>query len=100
LGQHTTTVARLYHLPDGGELIDSPGIREFALWHLQPDEVLWGFKEFRQWAGRCKFRDCKHATDPGCALHHAVEIGEIAAERLENYHKILLSMAQDKPNYM
>jgi ribosome biogenesis GTPase len=62
--------------------------------------VLWGFKEFRQWAGRCKFRDCKHATDPGCALHHAVEIGEIAAERLENYHKILLSMAQDKPNYM
>jgi ribosome biogenesis GTPase len=99
LGQHTTTVARLYHLPDGGNLIDSPGIREFALWHLEPDEVLWGFKEFRPWLGRCKFRDCKHADDPGCALHHAVDIGEISAERFDNYHKILLSMAQDKPNF-
>jgi len=99
LGQHTTTVARLYHLPDGGNLIDSPGIREFALWHLEPDEVLWGFKEFRPWLGRCKFRDCQHADDPGCALHHAVEIGEISTERFENYHKILLSMVQDKPNF-
>lgn len=99
LGQHTTTVARLYHLPDGGELIDSPGIREFALWHLPPDEVLWGFKEFRPWLGRCKFRDCKHLNDPGCALHHAIEIEEISAERFDNYHKILLSMAQDKPNF-
>ncbi len=99
LGQHTTTVARLYHLPDGGNLIDSPGIREFALWHLEPDEVLWGFKEFRPWLGRCKFRDCQHAEDPGCALHHAVEIGEISTERFDNYHKILLSMAQDKPNF-
>ncbi len=49
--------------------------------------------------GRCKFRDCQHADDPGCALHHAVEIGEISTERFENYHKILLSMAQDKPNF-
>ncbi len=92
-------MARLYHLPDGGNLIDSPGIREFALWHLEPDEVLWGFKEFRPWLGRCKFRDCQHADDPGCALHHAVEIGEISTERFDNYHKILLSMAQDKPNF-
>ena len=99
LGQHTTTVARLYHLPDGGHLIDSPGIREFALWHLPPDEVLWGFKEFRPWLGRCKFRDCKHLHDPGCALHHAIEIAEISAERFDNYHKILLSMVQDKPNF-
>lgn len=99
LGQHTTTVARLYHLPEGGNLIDSPGIREFALWHLEPDEVLWGFKEFRPWLGRCKFRDCKHGNDPGCALHHAVDIGEVSAERFDNYHKILLSMAQDKPNF-
>lgn len=99
LGQHTTTVARLYHLPDGGHLIDSPGIREFALWHLEAAEVLWGFKEFRPWLGRCKFRDCSHTDDPGCALHHAVEIGEISAVRFDNYHKILLSMAQDKPNF-
>lgn len=99
LGQHTTTVARLYHLPDGGNLIDSPGIREFALWHLEPDEVIWGFKEFRPWLGRCKFRDCKHGNDPGCALHHAIEIDEVSQERFDNYHKILLSMEQDKPNF-
>lgn len=100
LGQHTTTVAKLYHLPDGGDLIDSPGIREFALWHLEPDQVAWGFREFRPWLGRCKFRDCKHDKDPGCALHHAISIGEISQERFDNYHRILLSMVQDKPNYM
>ncbi len=100
LGQHTTTVARLYHLPQGGQLIDSPGIREFGLWHLSPDEVSWGYREFRPWLGRCKFRDCKHLQDPGCALHHAVETGEISAERFENYHKILVSMTQDKPSYL
>jgi ribosome biogenesis GTPase len=100
LGQHTTTVARLYHLPQGGDLIDSPGIREFALWHLQPAEVTWGYREFRPWLGRCKFRDCKHINDPGCALHHAVETGDIAAERFDNYLKILQSMEQDKPDYL
>ncbi|GAA0657244.1 MULTISPECIES: small ribosomal subunit biogenesis GTPase RsgA [Rheinheimera] len=99
LGQHTTTTARLYHLPDGGDLIDSPGIREFALWHLEPEQIALGYPEFKDWLGRCKFRDCKHLNDPGCALQHAVSIGEIHPERFANYHKILLSMAQDKPNY-
>ncbi len=100
LGQHTTTVARLYHLTQGGQLIDSPGIREFALWHLSDEEVSWGYREFRPWLGRCKFRDCTHGNDPGCALHHAVDTGDIAVERFDNYHKILLSMAQDKPSYL
>lgn len=99
LGQHTTTTARLYHLPQGGDLIDSPGIREFALWHLEPEQVAAAYPEFKQWLGRCKFRDCKHQTDPGCALQHAVSLGEIHPERFQNYHKILLSMQQDKPNY-
>ncbi|MDX1391389.1 MAG: small ribosomal subunit biogenesis GTPase RsgA [Rheinheimera sp.] len=99
LGQHTTTVSRLYHLPQGGDLIDSPGIREFALWHLTAEEVTRGFIEFTPWLGRCKFRDCKHITDPGCAIVHAVELGEISRERYESYIKILASMAQDKPSY-
>jgi ribosome biogenesis GTPase len=99
LGQHTTTVSRLYHLPEGGKLIDSPGIREFALWHLSPEEVTNGFIEFRTWLGRCKFRDCKHLTDPGCAIQHAVAEGEISPQRYESYQKILHSMAQDKPHY-
>lgn len=67
LGQHTTTTARLYHFPDGGDLIDSPGVREFGLWHLEPEHVTYGFKEFRDYLGGCKFRDCKHGDDPGCA---------------------------------
>lgn len=99
LGQHTTTVSRLYHLPEGGKLIDSPGIREFALWHLSPEEVTNGFIEFRPWLGRCKFRDCKHLTDPGCAIQHAVAEGEISPLRYESYQKILHSMTQDKPHY-
>jgi ribosome biogenesis GTPase / thiamine phosphate phosphatase len=99
LGQHTTTVSRLYHLPDGGDLIDSPGIREFALWHLSAEEVTRGFTEFTPWLGRCKFRDCKHIADPGCAIQHAVQTGEISQARYDSYVKILASMAQDKPNH-
>jgi ribosome biogenesis GTPase len=99
LGQHTTTVSRLYHLSDGGDLIDSPGIREFALWHLTAEEVTRGFTEFSPWLGRCKFRDCKHISDPGCAIQHAVETGDISKERYDSYLKILASMAQDKPNH-
>lgn len=99
LGQHTTTVSRLYHLPDGGDLIDSPGIREFALWHLTADEVTRGFTEFTPWLGRCKFRDCKHISDPGCAIMHAVETGEVSQARYDSYLKILASMTQDKPNH-
>ncbi|MGL4858983.1 MAG: small ribosomal subunit biogenesis GTPase RsgA [Enterobacteriaceae bacterium] len=98
LGQHTTTSARLYHLPQGGEVIDSPGVREFALWHLLPEQVTQGFIEFRQWAGTCRFRDCKHGSDPGCALRAALERGEIAQSRFNSYHQILQSMAQTRPS--
>ncbi|MBA5808055.1 small ribosomal subunit biogenesis GTPase RsgA [Morganella morganii] len=97
LGQHTTTASRLYHFPHGGDVIDSPGVREFGLWHLTPEQVAQGFTEFRDYLGGCKFRDCKHGDDPGCALRDAVENGKISAERFENYHRILESMAQVKP---
>ncbi|MCP9269977.1 small ribosomal subunit biogenesis GTPase RsgA [Xenorhabdus sp. XENO-1] len=97
LGQHTTTTARLYHFPQGGDVIDSPGVREFGLWHLTPEQVTQGFIEFREYIGECKFRDCKHQADPGCALNAALEQGAIAEERFENYHRILESMAQVKP---
>lgn len=98
LGQHTTTVATWYQLPGGGALIDSPGIREFSLWHLEKERVAWGFKDFRPYLGGCKFRDCKHANDPGCALREAVERGEIATWRLSNYHRIIESMNSQKPS--
>ncbi|MGC0120966.1 small ribosomal subunit biogenesis GTPase RsgA [Pseudoalteromonas piscicida] len=96
LGQHTTTVSRLHHLPSGGNLIDSPGIREFGLWHLDVERVTWCFKEFREFIGGCRFRDCKHLNDPGCLLHEAVDEGKISELRFESYHRILESMADGR----
>lgn len=98
LGQHTTTVATWYPLQSGGALIDSPGIREFSLWHLDTQRVAWCYRDFRPYLGGCKFRDCKHLNDPGCALQEAVEEGEIKAWRLENFHRIIASMNTQKPN--
>jgi len=96
LGQHTTTASRLYHFPHGGDVIDSPGVREFGLWHLEPEQITQGFVEFREFLGHCKFRDCKHDTDPGCAIREAVENGAINEARFDSYHRILESMSQVK----
>ncbi|AOF52368.1 ribosome biogenesis GTPase RsgA [Rodentibacter caecimuris] len=96
LGQHTTTSSRLYHLPQGGNLIDSPGIREFGLWHLDADQITKGYREFQYVLGTCKFRDCKHLNDPGCALREAVETGKISQIRYENYHKLIASLSETK----
>ncbi|MCP4954012.1 MULTISPECIES: small ribosomal subunit biogenesis GTPase RsgA [Photobacterium] len=98
LGQHTTTAARLYHFADGGDLIDSPGVREFGLWHLEPEQITEAFVEFRQYLGGCKFRDCKHGNDPGCIIREAVERGDISRERYNSYHKIIESMSENVAN--
>lgn len=97
LGQHTTTNTKLYHLPESGIIIDSPGVREFALWHLTDEEVTKSYREFAPYLGCCKFRDCKHKTDPGCALVEAVKNGEIADFRFQNYQRIIESMQINKP---
>ena len=96
LGQHTTTVARLYHFENGGDLIDSPGIREFGLWHLSPEQVTHGFIEFSDYIGLCKFRDCKHQKDPGCALVAAAEDSKIHVKRLASFQRILASLGENK----
>lgn len=96
LGQHTTTVSRLHHLPSGGNLIDSPGIREFGLWHLDVERVTWCFKEFREFIGGCRFRDCKHLNDPGCIIRQAVDEGDISQLRFDSYHRILETMADGR----
>ena len=72
-GRHTTTTAKLFHFPDGGDLIDSPGIREFGVQNLSRDEVDRGFCEFLPYMDRCRFRDCRHQSEPGCALLAALE---------------------------
>lgn len=84
-GRHTTTTAKLYHIPDGGDLIDSPGIREFGLWHVEPDSLLAGFPELANSAGQCKFRDCQHKSEPGCAVRQAVEDGALSQRRYESF---------------
>ncbi|WP_392552684.1 small ribosomal subunit biogenesis GTPase RsgA [Orbus wheelerorum] len=96
LGQHTTTSTRLYHLPTGGDIIDSPGIRDFGLWHLEPEEVIQGFPEFYDYLSNCQFRDCNHLTDINCGLQKAAESGNIAVWRLDNYHRILQTMREVK----
>lgn len=93
-GRHTTTTARLYPLPAGGNLIDSPGIREFGLWHVPPEQVIAGFPELQALLGYCRFRDCRHRNEPGCALQTAVAAGTVLARRLESYHTILDSLAE------
>lgn len=92
LGRHTTTNARLFHFPSGGSLIDSPGIREFGLWHLEPDNLIEGFRDFDAWRFDCRFRDCKHLNEPGCALQAASERGDVHPQRLKNYFAILQSL--------
>ena len=87
-GRHTTSDTTLYHLPGGGELIDSPGVRDFHLWHLDKTELARGFREFRDHAGQCRFHNCRHLNEPGCALQAAVDAGAISARRLESYRKL------------
>lgn len=96
LGQHTTTATKLYHLRTGGSIIDSPGVREFGLWHLESNDVGLGFIEFQDYFGHCRYRDCKHRNDPGCALLAAVNKGQIAQSRFNNYHRILETMIEMK----
>lgn len=89
LGQHTTTSTRLIAFGEQGALIDSPGIREFGLWHLNREQILAGFPEFQPYYGQCKFRNCTHQHEQHCALINAVKQGEILARRLESMNRLL-----------
>ena len=91
-GRHTTTTAEVFHLPGGGRLIDSPGVRDFGLTHVSPDAVATGFTEFRPYLGHCRFRDCQHQSEPGCAVKAAIEAGKISAERFESFRQIVASL--------
>lgn len=91
-GRHTTTAARIFQLPCGSRLIDSPGIREFGLSHISASEVARGFREFHNLLGHCEFRDCQHRSEPGCALHHARDTGLVSAARYESFERIIASL--------
>jgi len=84
-GKHTTTFARLYPLPEGGGIIDSPGMQTFGLVHLDAEALEASFREFRPYAGQCRFRDCRHDAEPGCALRDAADAGHIDPRRLRQF---------------
>lgn len=85
LGCHTTSNSRLYHLPLGGALIDSPGVREFSLGQLNKKTLTYGFPELRTLAAHCQFRNCNHQDSPDCAVIAALEQGDLTLSRYENY---------------
>ncbi|MFB2539638.1 MULTISPECIES: small ribosomal subunit biogenesis GTPase RsgA [unclassified Acinetobacter] len=89
LGQHTTTSTRLMAFGDNGALIDSPGIREFGLWHLDREQILAGFREMQDYFGLCKFRNCTHQHEKDCALRQAVADGKILSRRLDSMNRLL-----------
>ncbi len=94
-GKHTTTTARIYHFPTGGDLIDSPGIRELSLTNLDIDAILDGFKELHPFIGNCKFRNCNHKSEPGCAIRGAHENGDICNERYNSLWRIIDSLEEE-----
>ena len=90
-GRHTTTAAVVYDLPGGGLIVDTPGVRELGM-KLDPAELPWYFPEFEAMASECRFNDCTHTHEPGCAVIAAVEAGRIPPRRYESYLRILDSL--------
>jgi ribosome small subunit-dependent GTPase A len=90
LGAHTTSSARLFHLPEGGRIIDSPGIRELGLWHLSEASIRAGFREIDSLTDKCKFRNCKHTEETlGCAVQRGIRDGIVHPDRLQSYFTFL-----------
>jgi len=87
-GRHTTVGAMLHPLPDGGFIADTPGLREVGLWGIAAGQVAWCFPEFRPLLETCRFADCLHTVEPGCAVREAVQDGVVSAGRYESYVKL------------
>jgi len=87
-GRHTTVRRELVPLPCGGAIIDTPGLRELQLWAGE-DSVAAVFEDIGFFAARCRFRDCSHSGEPGCAVQDALATGTIPAARWESYSKLL-----------
>ncbi len=95
-GRHTTTHSQWFDLPEGGSLIDSPGIREFGLDQYSEEELAQGFAEFEAFLGHCRFRDCRHRDEPGCALIDAVARGDIDEQRWQRFQHLRDAPARDQ----
>ena len=88
-GTHTTTTTIMYSLPGGGRLIDSPGVWEYGLWDVSLEELCSGFPEFSAVVGHCRFNNCRHKGEPGCAVARAVSEGKVLSWRYESYLRLL-----------
>jgi ribosome biogenesis GTPase len=91
-GTHTTTYAELHPLSFGGYVVDTPGIREFGILDLQPDELAFFFVEFLPYLNECRFDDCTHDHEPGCAIKEAVDADDVSERRYQSYLNILDSL--------
>jgi ribosome biogenesis GTPase len=87
-GRHTTSAAWLVRPEPDLELIDTPGMRTFGLWGIEPRHLERCFAELRGLLGRCRFADCRHESEPGCAIRAAADEGRISRRRFESYHKL------------
>jgi len=97
-GAHTTSGSTLYHLPDGGDLIDTPGVRSFELGEIGLNDLDRGFADITPYLGRCRFSDCRHDAEPDCALREAVVSGIIVPRRLDSYRQLRATLeAAAKP---
>lgn len=97
LGRHTTTAATLYHLLEGGDLIDSPGVAIFGLADLTETQLAWGYREFQPLLDSCQFNNCRHVLDKGCAVRDAVEKGQVSASRYQRFLKLREKMPLSNP---
>jgi ribosome biogenesis GTPase len=88
-GRHTTRTSRLYHLPNDGQLIDTPGVRGFNPLLDPTQSISAGFREIDQHSANCRFANCKHINEPKCAVIEAVKKGEIAESRYRHYLRML-----------
>ena len=100
-GTHTTTTTIMYALPCSGRLIDSPGVWEYGLWQMERRDLTGGFVEFHPFEGDCRFNDCSHSSEPGCAVLEAVAEGQLPRSRLQAHRKLVretqaLELRQDE----
>lgn len=98
-GRHTTVSTALFRMPDGGELIDSPGVRDYAPPLLEDARVQVGWPEILELAAGCRFNNCMHLREPGCAVIGAVAAGTLSARRYESYKRLLNIMRGLAPEY-
>lgn len=95
-GRHTTVSATMHPYGDRGYVVDTPGLQYLTLWQVDPAHLAWAFPEFRDHLAQCRFSDCRHLAEPGCAVKEAVEAGEVSERRHESYRSLLQSVEEER----